>query len=310
MRWLLVMVGVVALAASTVKRTEAAASSGTPPVVALGRRLFFDPVLSIDHSIACASCHRPELGFSDGYPVAQGVGGQRGTRNTPSLLNASYQKFFFWDGRETVLERQVLMPISNHLEMDVPAELALERLRSDEQYRAAFAKAFPDGVTLANLAECMAAYVRTIRSGNSPVDQFIAGDENALSPEARRGYELFRGKASCSGCHEEPYFADGDFHNTGASWGGADKGRQAVTNDAQDCGKFRTPMLRDVARTAPYMHDGSKQTLDEVLEFYNQGGVSNPCLDMRVRPLHLSRSELNDLKSFLQSLSGTVAEGK
>ena len=310
MRWLLVLVGGGVVATAITGGTEPARNSGDVPAVALGRRLFLDPVLSIDRSVACASCHRPELRFSDGSPVARGVGGRHGARNTPSLLNAGRQPFFFWDGRETVLERQVLMPITNPLEMDLPVELALQRLGGEERYREDFERTFRDGVTLANLASCLAAYVRTIRTSDSPVDRFIAGDDTALSPEARRGYELFRGKASCSGCHEEPDFTDHGFHNTGVSWGSSDKGRQAVTDDAGDCGKFRTPTLRDVAGTAPYMHDGSKQTLDETLEFYNQGGVSNPCLDLRVRPLNLSRSELSDLKSFLQSLSGIVTEGK
>jgi cytochrome c peroxidase len=272
--------------------------------VALGRRLFFDPIVSRDSSIACASCHRPSFAFGDSVPFSSGVAGRHALRNTPPLVNRTYSQTYFWDGRGTSLERTVLMPIDNPNELALTVSGLLERLRRSASYQRAFQATFPTrGVSSETLAAALAAYVRSLRFGDSPVDRYLEGDSTALTPAAQRGYELFIGAAGCSSCHFGPTFSDQEFHNTGVSYGGADSGRIAVTRTEDDRGRFRTPTLRDVAHTAPYMHDGSMSTLEEVVEFYNRGGNPNPHLDPAIRERRLATSELSDLIAFLSALS-------
>lgn len=282
----------------------------TPAKVELGRRLFFDPLLSADRRVACASCHRPEHVFADNAPRAVGVYGRVGKRNAPSLLNVAYGRVFFWDGRVDSLEQQVLRPIQDSLEMDLALDQLVARLHSDSNYRAAFRRVFGRDVTEGHAARALASYLRTLRSGDAPIDRFRAGDTTALSPDAQLGLRLFVGRANCAACHSGPIFSDEDFHNTGVSWGSGDLGRFAVSGDETDRGAFNTPSLRNVACTAPYMHDGSMRTLDEVIDFYDRGaGVGgqagvppNRYLDPELRPLRLASREKAALHAFLKSL--------
>jgi cytochrome c peroxidase len=280
--------------------------------VALGRSLFSDTILSRDGHLACISCHQPERAFTDGRPVAVGVFGRKGTRNAPTLINRAYGATFFWDGRTSSLEVQVLQPIQHPKEMDITVGEVVVRLERDQAYSDLFQAAFGREVNDGDLAKALASYVRTIVSGNAPVDRYGNGDRNALTERQRQGLRLFRGKGSCIVCHVGPLFTDERFHNTGVAWRDGrllDQGRFAVTNEDEDRGAFKTPTLREVARTAPYMHDGSITTLEEVLEFYDRGGNNNPYLDPTLRPLNLNAAEKRALLAFLHALSGEIREG-
>jgi cytochrome c peroxidase len=260
----------------------------------LGRRLFQDRRLSRDRSIACASCHDPDRAFSDGRPVAIGINGQVGRRSAPALINRGYGRAFFWDGRAVTLEEQVLQPIQDPKEMNMT--LAEASARVDVS---------PD-----DLARALASYVRSILSGNSRFDRYTNGDRRALSAEQRAGLQVFRGKGNCTICHVGPNFTDERFHNTGVAWRDGslqDDGRSAVTGKAEDRGAFKTPTLREIARTAPYMHDGSLVSLADVVDYYDRGANSNPGLDAELRPLKLTVSEKRSLVAFLSALTGTVS---
>ena len=278
----------------------------TRPRVELGRKLFFDPVLSVDRTVACASCHDPAHGFADAAPRAVGVEGRRGTRNAPSLLNRAYGRSFFWDGRTKTLEEQALEPIANPLEMGGRVSDVVARLRADAGYRAAFSAAYPDGVTAQNLGRALAAFERTLLSGGSRVDRFQAGDLTALNDSQRVGLWLFESRGQCWRCHRGPNYTDEKFHNTGvaALQSQPDPGRCAVTGDESDRGRFKTPGLRGVARTAPYMHDGSLATLREVVDYYNRGGGRATGLDPAIKPLNLSSEDVGHLVDFLEALDG------
>jgi cytochrome c peroxidase len=264
--------------------------------VDLGRRLFFDRRLSIDGSLACAGCHRPELAFSDPRPVSIGVFGRTGQRNAPAIINRGYGRAFFWDGRTSTLEEQVLKPIADPSEMGSDSESAAARV----------------GLTRDELSRALATYVRSILAGESPFDRYGSGDRAALTPEQELGLAVFRRKGNCAACHIGPTLTDEGFHNTGVALRDgrlADLGRAVVTGREQDRGAFKTPTLREVARTGPFMHDGSLQTLEEVVEFYDRGGNPNPQLDPLIRPLGLTGVEKRALVAFLGSLSGRVAGG-
>ncbi len=268
----------------------------TAEKIELGRRLFFDRRLSRDGSIACTSCHDPERAFSDGRPIAVGVFGRLGRRNAPAILNRGYGRSFFWDGRVSTLEEQVLKPIQDPNEMDMALAEAAARVSLP-----------PDEISRA-----LASFIRSILSGDSPFDRFVNGDRDALSPEQQAGLQLFRGKANCVTCHVGPNFTDERFHNTGIAWHDGrfqDQGRFAVTAKADDQGAFKTPTLREIARTAPYMHDGSLPTLDDVVEYYDRGGNRNAYLDPELHPLRLASSDKHALVAFLRSLSGALNEG-
>ena len=257
-----------------------------------GRELFFDKQLSRDYTIACASCHDPERAFSDGRPVPIGVFNRLGRRSAPALINPGYGRAFFWDGRAATLEEQVLQPIQDRNEMDMTLPEVSARV----------------GLPIEEVSRSLASFVRSLLSGGSPFDRFVNGDRDALTAEQQAGLQLFRGKANCSACHVGPTFSDERFHNTGVAWHDGhllDEGRFGVTGRAEDRGAFKTPTLREIARTAPYMHDGSIGTLDDVVEYYDRGGNANPHLDVELRPLRLSDSEKKALASFLASLSGT-----
>ena len=260
----------------------------TAEKIDLGRRLFHDRRLSRDQSLSCASCHIPERGFSDGRPTSIGVFGRRGTRNVPAIINRGYGHAFFWDGHIPTLEEQVLQPILNQVEMDLTLEEASAQV----------------GLTPEEIANALATYVRSILSGDSPYDRFVNGDRDALTHEQQRGLQIFRGKGNCTACHVGPTFTDEKLHNTGVAW--RDGG---LTELGAGHGDFKTPTLREVARTAPYMHDGSLKTLEDVIEFYNGGGRKNPDLDREIRPLQLTDPEKRYLEAFLRSLAGQVTEG-
>lgn len=252
-----------------------------------GRRLFFDRRLSRDGSISCASCHDPAIAFTDGRATAVGVGGRIGARSAPALLNLAYATRLFWDGRPLTLEQQVLMPIANPLEMDLDVATAAQRV----------------GLTSSALARALASYVRSILSANSRFDQFVAGDRTALTVDEQAGLELFRGKARCTTCHVGPTLSDDRVHNTGIAWR---DGR--LTDVGAGDGKFKTPTLREITRTAPYMHDGTVPTLEAVIDYYDRGGHRHDLLDPEMRPLQLTSVEKAQLHAFLRSLSGTISK--
>lgn len=282
----------------------------------LGKELFFDTILSDDGSLSCASCHSPDHGFATSDPLAIGFGGAVGDRNAPSLINAAFDKTFFWDGRADSLESQSLQPIENKKELNSSVASVLKRLRASEHYIKAFRIAFDSEgeisddtstlITGENLAKALASYQRTLIAEESPVDQFQGGKYNSLSKEARQGLWIFESRGNCWKCHSGDNFSDGDFHNTGVAFNQKvpDLGRHQVTNDDGDKRKFKTPRLRGVARTSPYMHDGSIKTLREVVEFYNRGGEpKDPKLSSKLKPLELSEKDIDALVAFLEAIS-------
>ncbi len=268
----------------------------TAEKIELGLRLFNDRRLSRDGSIACASCHNPERAFADGRAIAIGVFGRKGRRNAPALINRGWGRSFFWDGRVPTLEEQVLKPIEDPNEMDLPVADAAGRV----------------GLTPEDLSRALASYVRSIMSGNSPYDRFVNGERTALSAEQQAGLQIFRGKGNCTACHVGPNFTDERLHNTGVAWRQATGSGQATgyfADPGAGNGTFKTPTLREVARTAPYMHDGSLATLEDVVEFYDGGGRPNPHIDLEIHPLRLTVEEKRALAGFLTSVSGTIREG-
>jgi cytochrome c peroxidase len=278
--------------------------------VSLGRALFFDSLLSLDRSVSCASCHEPARGFASPQRFPLGIAGHRARRHAPSIVNRAYATAQLWDGRAKDLETQVLMPISDPDEMGLPIEEALARLRADERYRARFAQSFANAsVDAANTATALAAFVRTLRTGNTPVDVFRErGDRTLLTKEELAGLWLWESKGGCWKCHSGPNFSDEQFHNTGvgAKDGEPEPGRFAITSSEADRGAFKTPTLRGLAHTAPYMHDGSLETLEDVVAFYRRGGNANRALDPKMQPLELSDLEASYLVAFLKGLSREV----
>jgi len=284
----------------------------TPEKVALGKRLFFDPILSRDRSLACVFCHDPGRAYTDGRAVAIGVFGRAGTRSAPTLINRGYGASFFWDGRMPTLEQQVLQPIQDPKEMDLTLDEALARLKDHRTYPGLFQAAFGAEVSVEGLSRALASYLRTILSGDAPVDRYAAGDREALSAQAVQGLEIFRGKGNCTACHAGPTYTDERFHNTGVAWRDgrlSDPGRFAVSGKVEESGAFKTPTLREIAWTAPYMHDGSLATLEAVVDFYDDGGRPNPHIDPEIHPLHLAADEKQALVALLKALSGTIREG-
>lgn len=282
-------------------------------VVLLGKRLFFDVRLSKDLTVSCATCHKPEFGFSNGTSVAEGVFKQKGKRKVPTIVNRLFGQRQFWDGRAASLEDQIVGPLFNPIEMGIDEKTLVERLQNDSVYPHLFREAFGSEISLDSIVKAIASFERTLVSGGSPFDRYEwNGEENALSDSGKRGLELFRGKARCSLCHIGVNFTDEKFHNIGVgnTEGQEDPGRMAITNDPTDFGKFRTPSLRNVDLRAPYMHDGSISSLEEVIEFYNDGGHQNANLDEEIKPLNLNAKEKVDLVEFLKSLTGPIISVK
>ena len=284
----------------------------TDAKIALGRRLFFDPLLSADRTVSCATCHNPDRGFADDRQLAVGVFGRVGQRHSPALVNRGYGRTHFWDGRAASLEAQVLLPVVDPNEMALTLDEMMTRLRAEESYRREFQIAFAREMTQEDVQRALATFLRTIKSTDTPYDQFRDGRADALSAAAQEGLTIFRSKGFCVICHVEPMFTDETFHNTGVAWRPdtatfADDGRFAVTGRPPDRGRFKTPTLREIARTAPYMHDGSLKTLADVVDFYDRGGRPNPNLFPVIRPLGLTAAEKASLVAFLESLSSVPA---
>jgi cytochrome c peroxidase len=256
--------------------------------IELGRRLFNDRRLSRDETIACSSCHDAARAFSTDRPIAVGVFGRVGRRNAPALINRGYGRAFFWDARARTLEEQVLKPIEDPNEMDLPVADAAGRV----------------GLSADDVSRALASYVRSILSGDSPYDRFVNGDRTALSAEQQAGLQIFRGKGNCTACHVGPNFSDEKLHNTGVAWR---DGRLADVGAGQ--GQFKTPTLREASNTTPYMHDGSIATLEDVVDYYDKGGNSNPGLDAELRPLRLTLEDKRLLIAFLRALSGKIYDG-
>jgi cytochrome c peroxidase len=270
--------------------------------VELGKQLFFDPRVSGDNTVSCATCHDPAKGWSNGEAVATGIRGLKGGRSAPTIINAGFQDFQFWDGRALKLEGQALGPIQNPIEMDMKLAPLVEKLNAIAGYRQQFQAIYGTDATEENIAKSIAAFERTILSGDAPYDRFKAGDKTALSEAAQRGMHVFFNKAHCSACHQGPNFSDGAFHNLGVGIDDPqpDVGRQAETSLLGDRGSFKTPTLREIARTAPYMHDGRLKTLEDVVEYYVKGGTPNPQLDEEIFPLKLTQKDKADLVVFLK----------
>jgi cytochrome c peroxidase len=315
----------------------------TPARIELGRKLFFDGRLSADGTVACATCHDPARAFTDGRAVSIGIHGRAGQRNAPTILNALYNKAQFWDGRASTLEDQAAMPIINPVEMGQPSsEAAVKAIADIEEYRRAFLSEFGRPVNGTNLVRALAAYERTLVSFDSPFDHFIAGDRTAIDDSAKRGWALFNTRARCNKCHaltdtkrDVTNFTDFDYHNIGigiirhnvvalarqaerdiasGNLGAVDRaaigsdlsvlGRFLLTKKEADTAAFKTPNLRNVLVTGPYFHDGSQETLWDVIDHYNKGaGLKNPWLDEDIQPLALTEPEIDDLVAFLASLT-------
>ncbi|MFZ2106345.1 MAG: cytochrome c peroxidase [Roseiarcus sp.] len=314
-----------------------------PARVALGRKLFFEPRLSADSTVACATCHDPARAFTDGRPVSVGIHGRVGQRNAPTILNSLYNKYQFWDGRVTTLEQQAALPITNPFEMGSESIAdAVSRIAGDKDYQTQFMEAFGRAVNEQDMLRAIAAYERTLTSFDSPFDHFIAGGANAISDSAKRGWELFNTKARCNLCHaltdnqrDATLFIDNDFHNIGVgilrhhvtplaqqaerevAQGNLPAidtaaiasdlsvlGRFLITRKEKDIASFKTPGLRNILVTGPYFHDGSMQTLWDVMDHYNKGdGIANPWLDGDMQPLALTEPEIDDVVAFLASLT-------
>jgi len=279
----------------------------TTKKIQLGHLLYFDKRLSPDDSVACASCHRPNAGFTDNQPVSDGIRGQKGTRSAPTVINRVFSASQFWDGRAASLEEQAKGPLTNPIEHGFKDEAAVvEKVSSIRQYRELFRAVFNSDVTMDGIAKAIAAFERTVISGNSKYDRYKVGEKDALNAQEIRGLQIFEGKGNCSPCHAGFNFTDEDFHNLGVGMDAEspDLGRYNVTHDESDKGAFKTPTLRAIGKTAPYMHDGSIATLEEVVHFYNVGGHPNSNLSPLIEPLGLSEQEEKDIVAFLNALDG------
>lgn len=315
----------------------------TPEKIELGRQLFFDRRLSPNDTMSCAMCHLPTQGFTvNETRLAVGINGKTTKRNPPTLFNVAYQRLLFHDGREFTLEEQVISPLTNPVEMGNPSiGYVVNKIRKLPSYEEQFQRVFGEGVSVETLGKAIASYERTIQSGNSPFDRWYFGkDQNAVSDDVKHGFKIFSGKGQCSTCHtvnkESALFTNHGFHNTGVAQlqlipektvevdlGGGltvkmpraqvdeiltppsqDLGRYEVTHDPTDLWRYKTPSLRNVALTAPYMHHGALLTLEEVIDYYDRGGTGADGQDPRVSPLHLSAQEKQGLLAFLHSLTG------
>lgn len=276
----------------------------SPGAAALGRRLFFDPILSASRTLSCAGCHDPSRGWGDGKARAIGVNGMALALRTPTLIDIAWVPVLGWDGKFADLESVAFAPITSADNMGLSEAELHHRLSGSVEYRAAFARAFPDGVVSREHVErALATFERTIVGGEAPFDRWIGGDASAISDAAKRGFDLFNGRAHCASCHSGWAFTDGSFHDIGSA-AGADIGRgRFFPNSVKLRYAFKTPSLRDVARRAPYMHDGSVPTLAAVVELYDRGGIDRPSRADAIRPLHLTAADKADLLAFLGTLT-------
>ncbi len=328
------------------RETIPADNPQTPEKVSLGQKLFFERRLSADGTVSCRTCHNPELAFTDRKPTSVGIKGRVGQRNAPTILNALYNKTQFWDGRAKTLEGQAGLPIVNPSEMGHPnLDAAVAQIASVKEYQQAFQRVFGRPPNGPDLLRAIASYERTQVSFDSPFDHFIAGDTNAIDASAKRGWELFNTQALCNKCHalretkrDVTLFTDNDFHNIGigitrhnvvALAGQAEQliksgdtaaidhaaiqydmsvlGRYLITKKEKDIASFKTPDLRNVLVTGPYFHDGSQETLWDVIDHYNKGdGLHNPWIDEDIQPLALNENDIDDLVAFLASLTSAT----
>jgi cytochrome c peroxidase len=325
------------------REKTAADNPQTPEKISLGQRLFFDRRLSVDGTVSCSTCHDPARAFTDGKPTSVGIKGRVGQRNAPTILNALYNKTQFWDGRVNTLEEQAALPIVNAVEMGYPnLDAAVAQIAAVEEYQQAFRVVFGRPPNAPDLLRAIASYERTQLSFDSPFDHFIAGETNAIDASAKRGWELFNNQARCNKCHaltettrDVTNLIDNDFHNIGigiirhnvvALAGQAEQliksgdtaaidraaiqtdmsalGRFLITKKEKDIASFKTPNIRNVLVTGPYFHDGSQETLWDVMDHYNKGdGLQNPYLDEDIQPLALTERDIDDLVAFMASLT-------
>lgn len=278
--------------------------------IELGRQLYFDTRLSLDDTVSCASCHLPLAGGTDNLPFSPGVGGTLGGRSAPTVLNRLFSRAQFWDGRAASLEEQAIGPIANPVEMNLPHDQAVARLQAIAGYRRLFAAAFDsEEVTILRVGQAIATYERTLLTGGARYDRYLAGDTTALSASEERGLGLFNGKARCNLCHRGANFTGEDYTNLGVGMNATtapDLGRYQVTGRDEDRGAFKVPTLRNIAQTAPYMHDGSAATLRDVMLYYEQGGSANAHLHTDVQALDLDANERHDVINFMLALTGEI----
>jgi cytochrome c peroxidase len=282
----------------------------TPEKVELGKMLYFDKRVSKDETISCATCHDPGMAWAEHTATSTGIHKQVGGRNSPSVVNAAYADKQFWDGRAATLEEQAVGPVANPIEMGASMDLVVERLSKIPEYQRRFKEVFGTGVTEKGFAQAIAAFERTVLSGDSPYDRYKAGDKKALTAAQQRGLALFE-KTGCTDCHTAPMFSDYDYHNAGVGMDKdkPDEGRKVVTKKDSDTGAFRVPSLRNVAITAPYFHDGSAKTLAEAVALMSAGGKDNPHRSEGfdgVRQAKLSAAQQKDLVEFLKALTGKL----
>ncbi len=321
----------------------------TAEKVALGEKLYFDKRLSSDRTVSCATCHDPATALADSNMVGIGIGLKKGARNAPTVLNSMFNELQFWDGRAPSLEEQAKMPIINPIEMGMKDHNAVvARVREIQEYKPLFAAVFGnEGMTIDTIAKAIASFERTQISGVSAFDRFIAGDQNAISEAAKRGWVLFNGQARCITCHawspSSPFFTDNKFHNIGVAAkdqnfpalarrarglisqgknrtqildelalteGFSELGRYLITGQPKDIGAFKTSGLRDIELTAPYMHNGSEKTLLDVMKFYNKGGELNPNLDGGMRPLKLTDPQLDEMVELMNTFTSDEVRRK
>jgi cytochrome c peroxidase len=288
---------------------------GNPPSslkIHLGKELYFDTRLSADNSVSCASCHDPALGWSDAGPTSKGIRGQLGGRRAPPVSNAAYAPLQFWDGRSPSLEDQAKGPIQNPIEMGNTHQAMIQTVSKITGYEEEFKAVFGEGpITVEQVADAIAAFERTVVTTDSLFDRYVRGDDQALSRLEKEGLEIFNGKGHCTACHWGPHFSDGRFHNIGVPAKdpkNPDVGRYAVTKNPRDMGAFKTPTVRDAARRAPYLHDGSEKTLESLIDFYDRGGGKDPNLDPLIVPLGLSQHEKTALVAFIKALNSLNPE--
>lgn len=278
----------------------------------LGKELYFDTRLSADGTVSCATCHNPALGWSDEGPTSKGIRGQLGGRRAPPVSNAAYAPLQFWDGRSPSLEDQAKGPIQNPVEMGNTHQAMIQTIDTLAGYVEEFREVFGEGpITVDQVADAIAAFERTVVTTDSKFDRYARGDHQALSPLERQGLEVFNGKGHCTSCHWGPYFSDGRFHNLGVPAKdpkNPDQGRYVITKDPRDMGAFKTPTVRDAARRAPYLHDGSEKTLESLVDFYDRGGGRDPNLDPLMVPLGLTGHEKAALVAFIKSLDSLNPE--
>ncbi len=277
----------------------------TPEKAALGKALFFEPRLSGAENMTCASCHNPSFGWEARNKTAVGAQNTRLPRHAPTILDVAWVQPFYWDGRAATAEEQAKGPIQNPMEMNLPLTQAAERLEAVPGYKARFARVFPGvGITPETIVAAIATYERTVASSDAPFDAWVNGDENAISPSAKRGFVLFTTKAQCATCHSGWNFTDNRFHDTGTTDHDVGRGAIEPTNPLARFA-FKTPSLRDTALRSPYMHAGQYATLEDVVAHYIEGGIDRPSRSPLMTPLALSAQEASDLVAFMTSLTGT-----